>query len=74
MILPGKHLKPERSLLGVGAALLELLHEERTVSGLWDEYKKRGVVTFDWFILSLDLLYAMGAVEMKKGLLSRKML
>lgn len=72
MILPGKHLKPDRCLLGVGAALLELLHEERTVSGLWDAYRKRGAVTFDWFILALDLLFALGAVEMKKGILSRK--
>lgn len=69
MILPTKHLAVQRSLLGVGSDILRILEEPMTVSRLWEEFKRyRGDtesarVPFDWFILALDLLYAVGAIE-----------
>lgn len=77
MILPTKHIPENRSLLGVGASILDLLAErEATVSSLWDGVRasrtETGRVSFDWFILSLDLLFAMGAIRMDRGVLTRK--
>lgn len=77
MILPTKHLPESRSLLGVGGTILALLGEkEATVSSLWDEFrntrKDAGLVSFDWFVLGLDLLFALGAIELDRGVLRRK--
>ncbi len=76
MILPSKHLPPQRSLVFVGSKLLGLLHRPRTVSRLWEEYRRapvtNSVVTFDWFVLALDLLYAVGAVAYVDGMLRRQ--
>ena len=74
MILPGKHLKPDRSLLGIGGEILEILDHEQTVSELWQcvQVRRDGVkssVSFDWFILSLSFLYAIGAVHFDRGVL-----
>ena len=76
MILPGKHLKPDRSLLGIGGDILELLEEDQTVSELWQrtqEQRKeiKSPLSFDWFILSLSFLYAIDAIRFERGLLSR---
>jgi len=74
MILPAKHLPTERSLLGIGACLLALIKEPRTVSSLWDEFKKSAIgkprdVPFDWFVLALNLLFMMKAIEIENELL-----
>jgi len=79
MILPTKRITQERSLLGIGAELLVLLDEPKTVSRLWDEFKGRrskhvvsaSTITYDWFILALDLLYMLKAVRRGKGVLWR---
>ena len=74
MILPTKHLPQERALLAVGADILRLLGEPKTVSRLWDELKKgRGsqpvtsALTYDWFVLALDLLFAARAIDIERG-------
>ncbi len=74
MILPTKHLRPERAILTVGAEVLELLTEPKTVSRLWDELRhimdersSTRIVNYDWFVLTLDLLYILGTVEMDHG-------
>jgi len=78
MILPTKHLNFKRSLLGIGRDILVVLDRPMTVSCLWDEFKKvRGKsdsnrIPFDYFILSLDLLYIMGAVEYERGRIKRQ--
>lgn len=73
MILPTKHLPQERALLTVGAILLAQLERPLTVSALWQRI--HGAVspapTFDWFVLALDLLYTLGAVELREGRLVR---
>jgi hypothetical protein len=81
VILPSKHLPPERALLTVGARLLDLLPLPRTVSSLWEELNRsievtpdrsRKRISYDWFVLSLDLLYLMGAIAFEDGLVTRK--
>ena len=74
MILPGKHLRPDRSLLGIGGEILETLEHDQSVSELWQsvQAKRDGVnssVSFDWFILSLSFLYAIGAVHFDRGVI-----
>ena len=79
MILPTKHLNEQRSLLRVGAEVLQLLRQPKTVSRLWDEFRSRreeGVslshpVTYDWFVMALDLLYMVAAVEYDQGRLMK---
>ncbi|MEH2010412.1 ABC-three component system middle component 6 [Nostoc sp.] len=72
MILPTKHISTSHSLLGVGATILEQLYQPRTVSSLWSAVATMPeVATFERFVLTLDLLYAIGAIEMNEGLLHR---
>lgn len=71
MILPTKGIRSDRALVTQGAAILRLLDEAKTVSRLWEEYRRtrdgsKGV-TFDWFVLSLDLLYILGVVDFERG-------
>lgn len=75
MILPTKGVPPRRALVTLGADILRLLTEAKTISRLWDDFRKaRPVaadVTFDWFVLSLDLLFLMGAVDFDRGRVRR---
>ena len=80
MILPSKHLSQDRALLTVGAHVLNHLDRPKTVSAVWEElWRGSGTnsetlpsLTYDWFVLALDLLYAVGAIELKEGLLTRQ--
>lgn len=78
MILPTKHIRPDRSLLAVGAQLLGCLNEPMTVSRLWDEIRARrsyrgpaAPINYDWFVLALDLLFMVKAVEFDRGLIHK---
>ncbi len=78
MILPTKHVRPDRALIGVGAEVLEQLKRPMTMSKLWDEIRGRRTlltpnapIDYHWFVLSLDLLYIIGAVELERGLIRR---
>ena len=76
MILPNKHLRPDRSILGIGGEILEVLEHDQTISELWHHVQKRRdeamkPLSFDWFILSLSFLFARGAVSFDKGLLAK---
>lgn len=78
MILPTKHLRPDRALLAVGGDLLISLREPMTVSRLWDDFRsKRGEsgepapINYDWFVLALDLLFMINAIELDRGLLRK---
>ena len=79
MILPTKRLHQNRALLAVGAEILRRLDEPKTVSRLWDEIQRmyRGrsaspTLTYDWFILSLDLLFALDAIGLSHGLITKQ--
>jgi hypothetical protein len=72
MILPTKHISTRNSLLGVGATILEHMYYPRTVTSLWNAVSNvPEVATFERFVLTLDLLYMIGAVEIDEGLLHR---
>lgn len=78
MILPTKHVRPDRALIGVGAEVLDILKRPMTMSRLWDEVRGRrslhapnAPIDYQWFVLSLDLLYAIGALEFERGLVRR---
>lgn len=74
MILPTKHLPPRRSLLGVGGLLVQQLERPRTVTSLWDAVRLIPEIgSFDRFILALDFLFAIGAISLSDGLLSREL-
>lgn len=80
MILPSKHLSQDRALLTIGAHLLALLSYPMTVSALWEEISRaKGAraglapaLRYDAYVLTLDLLFLVGAIELRQGLLSRK--
>ena len=73
MILPTKHIAFSHSLLGVGATLLKELSRPLSVTELWDKVRtSKGVGSYQRFILALDMLYLLGAIELQTGLLSRK--
>ena len=78
MILPTKHIRPDRALIGVGAEVLKVLQQPTTVSRLWDavrlqraHYAPTTPIAYDWFILALDLLLLLGAIEFERGLVRR---
>ncbi len=73
MILPSKHLSEGRALITIGAEVLGHLSEPKTVSRLWTELKRGhdAAITYDWFVLGLDLLYAIGLVEFSRGRVAR---
>jgi hypothetical protein len=76
MILPTKHLPSERALLTIGGTLLQRLTRPHTVSSLWEAVsgpKNSDIrLSYDAFVMSLDLLFVMGAIDMHDGLLKRK--
>jgi hypothetical protein len=79
MILPSKHLSQERALLSVGAKLLTRLSKPKTVSALWEEISrpaekqaKKPALRYDAYVLTLDLLFMIGAIELQDGLLRRR--
>ena len=78
MILPTKRLGPDRAMITVGAEILGLLTETKTVSRLWNELNRitserssTRIINYDWFILTLDLLYMLGSIEMDHGRIRR---
>ena len=81
MILPSKHLPQDRALLTVGGHVLMFLAHPKTVSALWEELNRHEgdlsaarprKITYDWFLLALDLLYALEAIELESGLVARR--
>lgn len=78
MITPTKGIAPQRALLSVGAQIAQVLDEPMTVSQAWSRLVRwrarnghNAVVSFSWFVLALDALYALGAVRLEGGLLVR---
>lgn len=72
MILPTKHIPPNEALIGVGATLIRHLREPMTVSGLWEKVRgEPNIGNFERFVLAADLLFLIGAVTYRDGLLVR---
>ncbi len=78
MILPSKHLSQDKALLTIGAKVLHRLDRPKTVSSVWEEVRGGGAknrlpsLSYDWFVLSISLLYSLGAIELQGGVLKRK--
>lgn len=80
MILPGKHLKADRALLTIGSEILKVIDDRSSVSAVWDKVRSlrdgrddASPLPFDWFILALTLLYALGAIDLDGDVLCRKL-
>ncbi|MDA0179940.1 hypothetical protein OJ997_06515 [Solirubrobacter phytolaccae] len=64
MIAPTKHVRVDRSLLATGAVLLEQLERPISANALWERVRgTKEVAGFDVFVLTLSMLYAIGALE-----------
>jgi hypothetical protein len=73
MVLPNKHVPANRSLLGLGAEILEILSERpRSVSTTWERLRERNRKTsFEQFTLAASFLYSLGALEFEGDNLRR---
>lgn len=74
MILPGKHILPDRALISVGADVLSVLGSGATVSEIWRRVcqarsarQDASPLPFDWFVLALTLLFAISTIEITDG-------
>lgn len=70
MILPTKGVPASKALITVGGDILEILGDSSlSVSGLWLQHgehrRSSGAnrISYDWFVLALDLLYMLEAVQ-----------
>jgi len=73
MILPTKHVSLDKSLLGAGAFLLSAMGEPATTTGLWERLKHASEIeSYGRFVLTLDFLYAINAVDLIDGLIVRR--
>ncbi|WP_419837867.1 ABC-three component system middle component 6 [Candidatus Poriferisodalis sp.] len=79
LIVPTKGIHPDRAMITIGSEIIDILQEPMTVSALWSNLQERRAVGstrevgFDWFILTLDLLYALGAITLDSyNFLSRR--
>lgn len=75
MMVPTKGVAPQRALLAVGAQIV-LATERRpvTVTQAWrrllawrEEHRHLAPIPFWWFALALDVLFAMGLVDLDDG-------
>ncbi len=73
MILPDKHITYNKCLLRVSGLILQHLdfNNPRTISTIWDKAKNivgnEFELTYQWFVLSMDLLFIMGIININKG-------
>lgn len=72
MILPTKHVPLDRSLLGAGAVVLQILETPITPTGIWELAKHAPEIgSYGRFVLILDFLYAIGAINLVDGLIAK---
>ena len=79
MILPSKHLASDRCLLSVASEVLDNLEPDGdTPSDLWIRTKRKKAsvgrdnqIPYDWFVLSLNMLFALGLINSANGVITR---
>ncbi len=79
MILPSKGVPASKALITVGGDILGALKDTSlSTTSLWLEVTEQrkaspiARISYDWFVLALDLLFALGALELSdRGLLTR---
>jgi hypothetical protein len=73
MILPDKNISMSHSLLGMGSKVITELHVPQTVSSLWEKVRiHEEIRTFEKYVLTLDLLFALGLIELDGGIIRRR--
>ena len=73
MILPTKYVTLQNSFLNLGAILLNNIIGEQTVTLLWDKVKHLPEIkNFERFIFTLDLLFTLGLIDLKNGVIIRR--
>ncbi|WP_280305047.1 ABC-three component system middle component 6 [Nocardia abscessus] len=79
MITPTKGIAPDRALLAVGAQIAMQLDQPLTVSQTWSrlrEWRRQSghsaPLSFGWFVLALDVLHALGSVDLDDDLITRR--
>jgi hypothetical protein len=77
MLMPTKGIAPDRALLAVGAQIALQLDQPLTVSQAWsrvcawrEENGHPAPISFGWFVLALDTLFALKRVELRDDLLT----
>jgi hypothetical protein len=72
VILPTKHINTNHSLLGLGAVILRNIDSPTTVSRIWERLRGSPATgSFGRFLLGLDFLFALGAIELRDGLITK---
>ena len=70
-----KYLTTDRSLMNLGAEIMSLLGKEKALSKLWEDFQlvrsDKPIVTYEWFVLALDLLFCLGYIDFRKGKIVR---
>ena len=74
MIMPGKHIYMSESLLGLGAFVLSLLDSPKNLDKCWNCLNKVYIDTgkikkkhsFDSFMLCIDFLYMIDAIDINE--------
>ena len=73
MILPTKHVSVAQSYLGMGAQVLAQMDRPLTLTRLWERVRGPASITsYEDFLLTLDLLFSLDAVDFADGFLRRK--
>ena len=73
MILPTKHVSVAQSYLGMGAQVLAQMDRPLTLTRLWERVRGSASITsYEEFLLTLDLLYSLDAVDFADGFLRRR--
>jgi hypothetical protein len=79
VLTPTKNLHEDKTIIKIGARILSILISPSTLSSIWESYlqvqkqdsNKILRIQFDTFILALDFLYMIGAIEYEDDLLWR---
>jgi len=78
VITPTKAIAADRALLTVAAQILKQLDTPTTIDQTWARFRiwrennrQASPVSFSWFVLACDVLYSLGVVELRDGLLIR---
>ncbi|QQZ09619.1 ABC-three component system middle component 6 [Heyndrickxia vini] len=75
MIFPNKYIKLNNTLLGIAALTLSLLIEPMNMNLLWGKISnKRKDLTFDQFVLALDLLFVLGLIHFSENRIEKLIL
>ncbi len=72
MIIPDKNIRLQNSLLGMGAIILSEIKGTETISSLWEKSKtKKEINSFEKFILTIDFLFMLELIELKRGVVEK---